>query len=70
MLSANLDLCCIEWKVASPDIVLTKVVLFDVDNTGGLTWLCLFKEPKKRQKCKENLVLLHEFQTCARNSKA
>lgn len=32
-----LDLSCIEWKVASPDIVLAKVFLFDADNTGGLT---------------------------------
>lgn len=59
-----LDLPCIEQKVASPDRVLAKVVLFDVDNTGGLTWLCLFKEPRKRQKCKANLGLLHRFQTC------
>lgn len=65
-----LDLSCIEWKVASPDVVLAKVFLFDVDNTRGSTCLCLFKEPRKRQKCKANLVLLRGFQICSENSKA
>lgn len=49
-----LGLSCLEWEVASPDTVLAKVVLFDASNTGGLTWLCLFKEPRKKQKCKAN----------------